>query len=137
MTDRETGSSDQDNAPEARRGILRPVRVIVAIVLPAILIFYVARSIWTQWDAIAAWEWQIRWPWLLLSLVIAWADFVLIVQLWRTVLGIVSGMPLPFAAAYRITAVSNLGKYLPGKIWARSEERRVGKECRSRWSPYH
>ena len=28
-----------------------------------------------------------------------------------------------------------------GKTWAispsRSEERRVGKECRSRWSPYH
>ena len=22
-------------------------------------------------------------------------------------------------------------------IMARSEERRVGKECRSRWSPYH
>ena len=21
--------------------------------------------------------------------------------------------------------------------WLRSEERRVGKECRSRWSPYH
>ena len=21
--------------------------------------------------------------------------------------------------------------------WTRSEERRVGKECRSRWSPYH
>ena len=21
--------------------------------------------------------------------------------------------------------------------WHRSEERRVGKECRSRWSPYH
>src|SRR2546426_6716244 len=25
----------------------------------------------------------------------------------------------------------------PGRIIARSEERRVGKECRSRWSPYH
>ena len=25
-----------------------------------------------------------------------------------------------------------------GKTWGRrSEERRVGKECRSRWSPYH
>ena len=24
-----------------------------------------------------------------------------------------------------------------GKVLARSEERRVGKECRSRWSPYH
>src|SRR5215217_8924446 len=25
----------------------------------------------------------------------------------------------------------------PRLPWARSEERRVGKECRSRWSPYH
>ena len=24
-----------------------------------------------------------------------------------------------------------------GRSYARSEERRVGKECRSRWSPYH
>src|SRR3989454_10645946 len=26
---------------------------------------------------------------------------------------------------------------LQGITWVRSEERRVGKECRSRWSPYH
>src|SRR5256885_7252048 len=25
----------------------------------------------------------------------------------------------------------------PRSPWGRSEERRVGKECRSRWSPYH
>src|SRR3712207_8951162 len=25
----------------------------------------------------------------------------------------------------------------PRELWIRSEERRVGKECRSRWSPYH
>src|SRR2546429_3677641 len=25
----------------------------------------------------------------------------------------------------------------PGEVAIRSEERRVGKECRSRWSPYH
>ena len=44
-------------------------------------------------------------------------------------------------------AQSNAGKTLPGYRTAeteeketekeRSEERRVGKECRSRWSPYH
>ena len=28
-------------------------------------------------------------------------------------------------------------KYLFSKGFRRSEERRVGKECRSRWSPYH
>ena len=26
---------------------------------------------------------------------------------------------------------------IPGEACVRSEERRVGKECRSRWSPYH
>src|SRR3712207_9102498 len=29
------------------------------------------------------------------------------------------------------------GEVLPPATAARSEERRVGKECRSRWSPYH
>ena len=39
--------------------------------------------------------------------------------------------------------VSERGKILPRRITGncakhqRSEERRVGKECRSRWSPYH
>ena len=26
---------------------------------------------------------------------------------------------------------------IPNSLLIRSEERRVGKECRSRWSPYH
>ena len=29
------------------------------------------------------------------------------------------------------------GVFFDGQIFDRSEERRVGKECRSRWSPYH
>ena len=28
-------------------------------------------------------------------------------------------------------------QYIPIQTEIRSEERRVGKECRSRWSPYH
>src|SRR5882762_338975 len=34
-----------------------------------------------------------------------------------------------------MSAASN--QKLPSESCARSEERRVGKECRSRWSPYH
>ena len=36
----------------------------------------------------------------------------------------------PFAPLFRFILDSFLE-------WKRSEERRVGKECRSRWSPYH
>ena len=30
-----------------------------------------------------------------------------------------------------------VGTIVSGEVYQRSEERRVGKECRSRWSPYH
>jgi len=32
---------------------------------------------------------------------------------------------------------ANIGEFFAAGAFARSEERRVGKECRSRWSPYH
>ena len=38
------------------------------------------------------------------------------------------------AAANRVI---ESGWFLQGNENKRSEERRVGKECRSRWSPYH
>ena len=38
---------------------------------------------------------------------------------------------------YDITAAANLKTLFTNKQQYRSEERRVGKECRSRWSPYH
>ena len=44
---------------------------------------------------------------------------------------------MPHADELRPTllAMGATGRY--GEITTRSEERRVGKECRSRWSPYH
>ena len=33
--------------------------------------------------------------------------------------------------------VKRVREYVGGEEFKRSEERRVGKECRSRWSPYH
>ena len=39
----------------------------------------------------------------------------------------------PFCAMF---ANAIFGAYL-NRYYVRSEERRVGKECRSRWSPYH
>src|ERR1051326_1425160 len=62
-------------------------------------------------------------------------------DLWTAfVLGLVgslhcAGMCGPLALALPVTG-RTIASHLLGRL-ARSEERRVGKECRSRWSPYH
>ena len=43
---------------------------------------------------------------------------------------------------YRLAGIYNtyivtILHFIPSGLKLRSEERRVGKECRSRWSPYH
>src|SRR2546430_9683585 len=47
--------------------------------------------------------------------------------------GVNSSIRAARAEVFRPTQHVHTTKY----VWFRSEERRVGKECRSRWSPYH
>ena len=42
-----------------------------------------------------------------------------------------------YAVKWPITGALSLALAVMLRLWNRSEERRVGKECRSRWSPYH
>src|SRR5258707_15737119 len=41
--------------------------------------------------------------------------------------------PIGFLIGFVVAVSQSVGEAVP----SRSEERRVGKECRSRWSPYH
>ena len=60
----------------------------------------------------------------------------------KTIALIDDGNTIPFIARYRKEATGGLSDDVLRKLDERltddrSEERRVGKECRSRWSPYH
>ena len=45
-------------------------------------------------------------------------------------------LPMKYAGA-DMNDAEKRAKYVLDQVGLRSEERRVGKECRSRWSPYH
>ena len=47
------------------------------------------------------------------------------------------GLSLALSPAARALTPEQAGDLLDVYYIDRSEERRVGKECRSRWSPYH
>ena len=46
-------------------------------------------------------------------------------------------VPVAFIVSQGQLGEREIIEYLRANLASRSEERRVGKECRSRWSPYH
>ena len=51
--------------------------------------------------------------------------------------GLVIGLVIAPADALQRDIYRIMFVHVPAAWMSRSEERRVGKECRSRWSPYH
>jgi hypothetical protein len=83
------------------------------------IVGFAARSLIRNWDQLRAQplEWSVRPGWILLSAVVVWLMYALLIAAWRRMLtGWGKGLDLWSAA--RIWTVSSLGKYLPGKVWA-------------------
>ena len=54
-----------------------------------------------------------------------------------TIVGALPGLSSTLGVALLIPFTFGLPAHVAFGLLGRSEERRVGKECRSRWSPYH
>ncbi len=98
-----------------RRSLWRWVQAVLAV---GIVIFAGRRLVgaWREFEGTPV-TWEIRPLWLLLSLAIVWLSYGLLVEGWRRVV-LAMRQRLGYLDAVRITMVSNLGKYLPGKVWA-------------------
>ena len=96
----------------------RRIRVLQWLLGIAIVGFAV-RSLVRNWDELRAQplEWSIEPGWLLLSALLVWLMYGLLIAAWRMMLT-AWGRGLGFWSAARIWTVSSLGKYVPGKVWA-------------------
>ena len=98
----------------AARTWLRRVSIVLAVVVIA---FYV-REVARQWGGVRALGARITVDWvtLLLSGVVVLASYAVLIETWRRTV-IAWGERLGWREAARIWFVSNLGKYVPGKVW--------------------
>ena len=85
----------------------------------AAIIGFAARSLVGNWSELRSQplEWRVEPAWLLLSALVVWMMYGLLIVAWRTMLAS-WGQHLDGWSAARIWTVSSLGKYLPGKVWA-------------------
>ncbi|HEU4954288.1 MAG TPA: lysylphosphatidylglycerol synthase domain-containing protein [Gemmatimonadales bacterium] len=83
------------------------------------IVGFALRSLVRNWDQLRAQplDWSIDPLWLILSAVVVWLMYGLLIAAWRIMLT-GWGRGLDFWSAARIWTVSSLGKYLPGKVWA-------------------
>jgi hypothetical protein len=98
-----------------RRPWLRAAQWLVGL----LIIGLAARSLMRNWTELRSQPlaWRIEPGWLLLSALVVWAMYALLIVAWRLMLA-GWGQQLDGWAAARIWTVSSLGKYLPGKVWA-------------------
>jgi glycosyltransferase 2 family protein len=94
----------------AAGSVLRALLVLLAL-------GFCAYGLYRQWDETVRAFRQLSWPVLLGAFVTGFAGFVVLMLAWRIFLtGL--GSPIPPVQAYRVYFISQLGKYVPGKVWA-------------------
>jgi uncharacterized membrane protein YbhN (UPF0104 family) len=98
-----------------RRGWWKWAQVILAVGI----VLLALRKLAGEWNSFQAQpiEWQVQPPWLFLAVAVVWSSYAVLVEGWRRVV-LAMRQRLKYLAALRICMVSNLGKYLPGKVWA-------------------
>jgi len=101
--------------------LARPYGKITRVVqwlLAAVVIAFAIHEIARQWQDVAPALRGLRldWPRVLASSALVLATYFILVEAWRATLR-VWAQSLPFGTAARIWFVSNLGKYVPGKVW--------------------
>ena len=107
-------STDRFLSGKQRKTALRVAGWILAV---AVVVF-VSRSIVDGLRDLANDPMPRHWRWDIIAAsgALSLVGHVVLVQTWRSMLGC-WGEHLPFWSAARVWSVSNLGKYVPGKVW--------------------
>jgi glycosyltransferase 2 family protein len=109
-----TSTSGTPAAGPRWRPILRALQLLLAVAF----VWFAGRAIWQQLqDARGQVSFVPRRPvWLVAASALLVANYLVLVESWRRVL-LAWGAHVPFGEASRVWFVSNLGKYVPGKVW--------------------
>src|SRR5687768_15536011 len=84
--------------------------------LSILLLALIAYALYSSWDEIRSFEWQLNFPRLLLALLCYMAFFVLRGLTWANAVQSL-GIPLSYTLGLRTYAISYLSRYIPGGVW--------------------
>ncbi|MFH1679066.1 MAG: lysylphosphatidylglycerol synthase domain-containing protein [Candidatus Eisenbacteria bacterium] len=95
---------------------IRAVRVLLSAGLAAALLFFLARVLARSWREAGVYHWSVNGWWIAASFAVLAVYFPLVAWIWARIVASL-GERLPFRQACRVWFLSQMGKYVPGKIW--------------------
>ena len=89
---------------------------LVKLLLTAIILYFLARQVFSHWDSIREYDWEVHPGWLIISLALGALAFFVQAASWRMIIRSF-GHSVRLMMSYKIIYLSNLGRYVPGKVW--------------------
>jgi uncharacterized membrane protein YbhN (UPF0104 family) len=90
---------------------------VAGIAIAVLILGFLLRTLYLDWEEIVAYDWNLDYLALVFALSLMLCTTVIYAHLWKLIVqGL--GMPLSFRKSYRIFYLSQLGRYIPGKVWS-------------------
>jgi hypothetical protein len=94
------------------------LRTAIPLVLLAGIIWYFAHEIERHWNDLSHVQLDFHWQYLLLGLMLVVVGYLIATLAWRDAVHIASGKQLTFVESVGLVNISQLTKYIPGKVWS-------------------
>lgn len=98
---------------DTKKIIIRILQIAVILVI----FYFLFKGLISNWNQVREYKWEFNYFLLGISFVLIILLYMLWVEIWRMILK-KSGYILSFKKIFKIWFVSNLGRYLPGKVWS-------------------
>jgi len=88
----------------------------IKVILVIIVLYFVYKQLSENWAEVVNYSWTFNIPLLLLSIIMHLITFILFSKVWCILIK-AFGFDVPLKYAFKIGYITNLGRYIPGKIW--------------------
>ena len=92
------------------------IRLLASVLVVAIVLFFLARVLYTNWAKVQEYEWQFHLPLLVFSCICLIGSYLVDIAVWRQAI-VRMGERLPYPHALRLYFAAGMAKYIPGTVW--------------------
>jgi len=92
------------------------LKVTIQVLIIGVVFYFLGKGVYKNWTQVSKYEWHLDYFQLIVSTAILLFALTLMVIIWRLILGRL-GAELGFKKAWKIWFYSNMGRYIPGKVW--------------------